>query len=456
MKVLSTLFIIVFAILSAFSQNGMSEIKKDSQSILNHVSKGSIWVLDLINGYTGLGEKDWEFDQTEIVKARNSKGLATLIETTEKIEGTQTWVDVYRAELSYFNNDSLFEYKLKEWNSNTNSWNSEFSYYDEMDAEGKKQINFSRLWDNTSQSFTQGNKEVYSYTDGLLTEKADMDWYNNSWDDYLRTLYYYDEFGNDTLELQQMYIGPGNWRDNWKTKYVYNLEGQKISEQQWGYDSYWEEWFDYSKVKYLYYTENGLVKEETSEGYYDSKIGWEDEMRVNYYYTADDLLDYKEEHDLQDDSYSLRYEYTYDDDNNETSFFLYSWNGSDWSMFYRVYDSYDLNGNQTSFYSQVLDGVWKNNIKEEYTWNSIEADVEDFNAADVHIYPNPVADIIYCNVNNLNGINVVMYDLSGQAVLKQSFKESDINIDISKLPVGVYFLKLSNSEHTFGKKIIKI
>ena len=81
-------------------------------------------MFDTINGYSGQ-VNNWLFDYTEIVKLRNSRELATLIETDEKIEGSGSWIDLYHAELSYFDNDTLFEYKLKEWNTNTNSWNSQ-------------------------------------------------------------------------------------------------------------------------------------------------------------------------------------------------------------------------------------------------------------------------------------------------------------------------------------------
>lgn len=68
----------------------------------------NIWVLDQILGYTGIGANDWEYDQFHEILARNSNGLPTFIKMSEKIEGTQTWVNVYRSEISYYNNDTIY------------------------------------------------------------------------------------------------------------------------------------------------------------------------------------------------------------------------------------------------------------------------------------------------------------------------------------------------------------
>jgi len=456
MKIYTTIILILISISLIFSQKNVSEIKDDAERIKNVSSKELIWVLDIINGFTGLGSSDWEFDLTETVKARNSKGLPTLIETREKIEGTQTWINVYSAEISYFNNDTIFEYKLKEWNTNTNNWNTELSYYEKKDEDGKKIINFVRSWDNSSQSFTSGNKEIYTYSGELKTIKEDNDWYNNTWEDFARTLYYYDSADNDTLELEQRFISSNNWRDNWKTKFIYDENNKKIFEQQWGYDWYWDEWFDYSKTTTSYYITNGLVEEVFTERYDDTKAGWYDLARTDYYYTVDNLLDYKEEHDLENSNNSLKYEYTYNENNDETSFFLYSYNGSSWTLFYKVFDTYDTNGNQTSYYSQTLDGTWKNMLKEEYIWNQFTSSgIETVNDDFISIYPNPASNLLNVNTNNKVFTNVEIVNIAGKTVRKEIISNSNCQIDISNLSSGIYFITISDKFNKMTLKFIK-
>ena len=296
MKVITTILAVLISASSMYSQKESSKIEKFSQKILQNVSKGNVWVMDVMKSYTGQGSTEWDFDYTEVVLERNSKGFPTLIETQEKTEGTANWVNVYHAELSYFNNDTVSEYKLKEWNTNSSSWNSELSYYEEKDEGGKVLIHFTRSWSNEYGYFTQGNKETYTYnTAGFKIHKLDDDWNNDNWEDYFKTTYTYDGNNNLILDFQQRFISVGNWRDNWKTEFSYNENNEKTIEQEWGYDWDFAVWFDYSKTTSSYYTSNGLVKDEFTERYDYNNSEWYDASINNYYYTVNNLLDYKEE-----------------------------------------------------------------------------------------------------------------------------------------------------------------
>lgn len=434
-KTLLILIAIFFVTSFGFSQKDIIKIKKFNP-------KNSIWVMDVMKSYTGQGATGWDFDYTEVVQSRNSHGLATLIETSEKIEGTASWRNKYHAEIAYFDNDTTSEYKLNEWNISGNNWVSDYSYYETKDEDGKLIIHYERGWDDTYQTFTQGNKEIYTYdVGGLKTIKEDRDWNNNTWEEYSKTYFSYDGNNNCIEELEKRYISSGVWRDNWKTQYTYNAENKKLTEQQWGYDSYWEEWFDYSKTTYTYY-DNGLIQEEFTEKYDYDNSQWYDLAKTKYYYLANGLLEYKEELDLQEPDNNLKYEYTYNADNQETSFFLYSWNGSDWTRFYKVYDNYDTNGNQIDFYSQLLDGTWNNFQKEEYTWNEFATDVSNIKINEVNIYPNPASDIININLDTEKIFSCEIVDIYGKIVLKSNTKK----VVISKLPASVYFIRVNNQK----------
>ncbi len=442
MRFFTTILIIITLTNISFSQKSNSNLEKFSQKLLKNTIKSNLWLLDTTKSYTGQGSTGWNFDYIEIVKSRNSKGLPTLIETKEKREGTQSWVNVYHAEISYFYNDTVSEYKLKEWNANTNNWNTELSYYETKNEQGKKLIHFLRTWSNSLGYFTAGNKEIYSYSNGLKIIKEDKDWNNGTWEDFFKTYYYYDNNNNDTLELQKRFISSGNWRDNWKTKYEYDINNKKIFVQEWGYDSYWDEWFDDLRTSFEYYSENSLIKEEFTERYDNSKSGWYDSAKTKYFYLANDLLEYKEELDLQNSGNNLKYEYTYNVENQEKTFFLYDWNGSSWVLFYKVFDIYDENTNQTSFYSQTLDGTWKNTIKEEYTWNQYAVNIKSLTNKEYRIYPNPVSNILNILLNNKEYGNIEIIDLSGKLILKTFKSKSNYKIDVSSFSKGVYFIKI--------------
>jgi len=70
--------------------------------------------------------------------------------------------------------------------------------------------------------------------------------------------------------------------------------------------------------------------------------------------------------------------------------------------------------------------------------------------ANIKIYPNPVTDIL--NINSLIEIkNVEMFDLLGKRVI--ATKQTN-QIEVSQLPVGVYFLKAHTENGTITKKVV--
>ncbi len=69
------------------------------------------------------------------------------------------------------------------------------------------------------------------------------------------------------------------------------------------------------------------------------------------------------------------------------------------------------------------------------------------------VYPNPVIDFI--NIKSESAIsNAKIYDISGNCVLQKSLVEGN-RIDVSKLPAGIYFIKLPDSDKSKYIRFIK-
>jgi hypothetical protein len=87
-----------------------------------------------------------------------------------------------------------------------------------------------------------------------------------------------------------------------------------------------------------------------------------------------------------------------------------------------------------------------------YHFNPIVSGIENIQANNMKVYPNPVSDLLYLSTSGQPIDNVFVYDLMGRLVLSQSVNNS--SVDMSKLSDGVYFVKTdSDSEQTF--KIVK-
>lgn len=83
---------------------------------------------------------------------------------------------------------------------------------------------------------------------------------------------------------------------------------------------------------------------------------------------------------------------------------------------------------------------------------SSTANVSDFDKESITIYPNPTQDIINIKSSNLDIDKIEIYNLLGKKILVKS----NTSINISTLPTGIYFVKITSTNNTLiTKKIIK-
>ena len=72
------------------------------------------------------------------------------------------------------------------------------------------------------------------------------------------------------------------------------------------------------------------------------------------------------------------------------------------------------------------------------------------------IYPNPVTDYLYVEIENLKAPSISMFNSIGQRLsLKSTTAGNKIRIDLTSLPSGVYFINMLIGEKIFTQKIIK-
>ncbi|MBP9690316.1 MAG: T9SS type A sorting domain-containing protein, partial [Bacteroidia bacterium] len=70
----------------------------------------------------------------------------------------------------------------------------------------------------------------------------------------------------------------------------------------------------------------------------------------------------------------------------------------------------------------------------------------------VVIYPNPAEETLTIKTQTKGFISLI--DVNGKRLIKEFF-DANIDIDISLLPSGLYFVLIESNEGTFGQKIIK-
>ena len=137
-----------------------------------------------------------------------------------------------------------------------------------------------------------------------------------------------------------------------------------------------------------------------------------------------------------------------------------SWNVSSvTNMSYMFYNASSFNQNisswcVTNIASEPSDFSTDSSLTESNMpdWGTCPtASVDDQNQLDISIYPNPSSDIVYID-GNYSQLKVVVYDILGKQVIKESITNS---IDISQLEKGVYIIQLSDGAKLTTQKILK-
>ena len=86
---------------------------------------------------------------------------------------------------------------------------------------------------------------------------------------------------------------------------------------------------------------------------------------------------------------------------------------------------------------------------------------EDIQTLDfVNLYPNPTSDIATLSLGFVQEtqVRVDLFNTMGQRVrtlANQSIRESDLVIDLSDEPIGVYFLRIWAGQQFFAKQLVK-
>ena len=79
-----------------------------------------------------------------------------------------------------------------------------------------------------------------------------------------------------------------------------------------------------------------------------------------------------------------------------------------------------------------------------------EVGLNELNAKDVNVYPNPTSGVVYVDLNE--SFDAVIYNYQGQVV--KSLYDNNNQIDMSELSSGMYFVEIKTNDNTIVKKVL--
>jgi len=134
----------------------------------------------------------------------------------------------------------------------------------------------------------------------------------------------------------------------------------------------------------------------------------------------------------------------------------YKFSADSWSIQETLDPTENCTNDDVNFTNRFLVIPYNDFVLDEVCWGSCNPCVtgtEFQNINNLKIYPNPSFDFLTIQSNNL--INpIFIYDITGKLIIQNIGNAEEINIDISNLRSGLYFIKSSSINSSFMRKFL--
>ena len=395
------------------------------------MNKLILFILFIILSYSGQGQSLHFLHQGPIMKKGNTYSLPLSIVNQNTDTSGNLIGGLSKHLCSYDAKGRKGVDSIYYWNSKTNDWLTRASVYNEITFSGT------------------GNKIlrlVYEY-DAMVQSKF--------------SLTYTDTFKYDVNENMIRKIGsylnmPWN---NFKVEYTYNSKNEKLTFENFGWDTSKNVYGSFERRRYAYDTDGYLLCE-----FYETKGGQEQWLVLdsNAVHFAPDHLSYSTfnyEH-ANYTTYVKGHDSSFVNlDNNgniltQTLFVLY--NNTIVAVDYSSKLTYDADGN---ILTSWVNDLATTSILSTYTYQSFTGVESETNIhSQFSIFPNPCSNSFAIDLkeNNSKPTSIVIRNMQGQEVKAMMINNtSSVNIDIDELPKGIYLVTLVSGEKCFTQKLVK-
>ncbi|AEA42997.1 T9SS type A sorting domain-containing protein [Fluviicola taffensis] len=264
------------------------------------------------------------------------------------------------------------------------------------DANNNEIINLREGWTASNPVWRNIQKFINKYTsNNEIDSTFNLIWNSTNlvFDTSYLSTYTYDAQGNQLLCLVQQRNG-AVWMNNGKYTYTYNANDNLTASSYFYWDNFSNSWLETSQSQNTY---NGSQVTYSLSLSFNSLAGTLiNSYQTNYYYDANDNLDY---------------------------FLSESWNANTSS--------------------------WQFDYKLRYFYDCTPLAIDELSAMEMRCYPNPVNDMLTVELVTASPIEIV--SITGAKMGNYAAQQTH-QVDVSSFPAGIYFVKTPNSVQKIIKK----
>jgi hypothetical protein len=374
-----------------------------------------------IDSYWDISTNSWIFDSKYEYTYDANNNLTSKIESHWDTS-TNSWIYYYKNEYTYDDNNNLSYEIFSYWNTSTNSWINISKNECTYDANNNVIFEIWSRWDTSTNSWIFSSKYEYTYDDNnnvIFEIYSRWDTSTNSWIFSSKYEYTYDDNNNVISEIYSEWdTSTNSWIFDSKYEYTYDANNNLTSEIFSYWDTSTNSWIFDFKYEYTYDANNNIIYEITS--YWDTSTNsWIFDSKYEFTY---DLT-------VSIDNVLVPNNFDIESNNPILSYFYYYYDGSDFVL--------DM---KYIFYYSDITGI--NEVTDNYN---------------VSIYPNPANDYLMINTTTNENLKIEIYTIRGQSVISTECinNASQMRIDISQLPSGMYFIRIANNQNNITKKFVK-
>ena len=374
---------------------------------------------------------------------------------------TSTWIPNEHDTLLYQNNKLTSE-SWNFYNTINNTWFK--GYYWQYNSTGALTEYFYLDYDYSTFAIQYGEKRQYTLNARdypVVTVIQNFDTILHNWVLSGKALSTYQ---NDTLLLEETSYSWNSASVTWdmtgrtQNSYTGTLLTNSV-EQQWISSS----WVNSANTVYTYDNNRNIINELYQ--YWDG-IGWVNSNQIANTYDASNRLMTNLTQNFINNSWSnnFLYEYSYDNNGNRVMRSYKSWDyytgtlvGG--SKYLYAFDANNLMISSTYQYLDTGTGNWINSSLVSYYYSAHTYGVDDiFSHGLYKVYPNPATERIFIEPTDPGAHAIrsaAIFTITGQEVLHQQVDGTKTMMDVSTLPAGIYFLRLTGNDGGFTEKFIR-
>jgi hypothetical protein len=112
--------------------------------------------------------------------------------------------------------------------------------------------------------------------------------------------------------------------------------------------------------------------------------------------------------------------------------------------------------NQSGDYSVEVTKGSCSNLSDAFTFNEEVLNANKALLAALNLYPNPVEDKMFIELNDIYSVNVTIFTLSGKFIDSFEISSNKSEIDMSKFSKGTYLIQFESGKGSVTKRIVKL